>query len=444
MFNRLQDFKEQLFGTGHGYIHGNNILDVKKSESKLIDDYETMDKSIQNYHNSYDKHLKNLITLDDFANFNSMETLFKDHIVKKHFKRGDIDKTNPILFRNYLVLGDITPASFRKQHIIQQVRYVLKKYFAPREHQFIKEIDVEVGKNSALISITTIEHNKHKREVKYTKSKSFILKMSEMKTALKNIIGSAKKHLKNDSKIYDISSSNSNSSSESKNSNSENTSEKSTKSIQKSKHKSIHKSTHKKHKHSKKSHSFSDINNYSRRSKRSVAGIKSKFSSRRKSSRSYKGTRTKAISTFMTVSEKQRAKEEEQPVQITTAAQTPGPGYFAAAPATAQFSLQTLNNRKEAILSGAIPTGQQSGPVNCEALEPSQCSDHREECGFNVTERRCYTRRPKPAYGAPAPPPGAFGAPPPGAFGAAPPQTIASPYPMITFNSPKQEGLGDL
>jgi hypothetical protein len=207
MFNRLQDFKEQLFGKGDrtGYIHGNSIKDIKNSESRLIDNYETMDKSIKDYHKSYDEHLKNLITLDDFANFNSMEALFKDIIIKKHFKLGDIDKTNPLLFRNYLVEGDITPTSLRKQHIIQQVRYVLNKYFAAREHQFIKEIDVEVGKNSALVSITTIEHNKHKREIKYTKSKSFILKMSEMKEALKNIIGSAKKHLKNTSKLYSMS-----------------------------------------------------------------------------------------------------------------------------------------------------------------------------------------------------------------------------------------------
>ena len=105
------------------------VKSTKSSEGKLINSYENMDDAIQKYHKSYDIHLKNLITLDDFTNFKGLENVFKDIIMKKNFKHGDVDKSNPILVKNYLVDGDITPASFRKQHIIQQVRYALKKYF---------------------------------------------------------------------------------------------------------------------------------------------------------------------------------------------------------------------------------------------------------------------------------------------------------------------------
>jgi hypothetical protein len=115
-----------------------------------------MDKAVKNYHKSYDTHLQNLQKLDDYANFNGMENLFKKVLMKDNFRDGKVDKSVPILFRNYLIEEETTPTAFRKEHILRQVNYVLGKYFSGREHMFIKHLNVEVGKNEFELTVQTI------------------------------------------------------------------------------------------------------------------------------------------------------------------------------------------------------------------------------------------------------------------------------------------------
>ena len=79
-----------------------------------------MDARIQIYNKAYEKHLENLLLIDDFIHFNGMETLFKKVIMKDNFTNGKIDRSNPLLFQNYLIEGDISPSSFRKEHLIRQ------------------------------------------------------------------------------------------------------------------------------------------------------------------------------------------------------------------------------------------------------------------------------------------------------------------------------------
>jgi len=199
MFSKLKGFFT------HSDTFSNTISRTKKSEKKLINDYETMDHALKSYQIAYKKHLANLMVLDDFVNFNGMQRIFKDIILKKTFTHGNVDLSNPLLFKNYLLSDNITPKEFRKIHIIQQVQYVLKKYFAIREHQFIKEITAEVGKHSALLTITTIENKKKECEIEYSNEKAFILKMKKVKSALKHIISKTKKHLKANEKMIFIS-----------------------------------------------------------------------------------------------------------------------------------------------------------------------------------------------------------------------------------------------
>ena len=183
---------------------GNAISRTKKSEYKLINNYEIMDEAIKSYQKTYKDHMQNLITIDDFANFNGMQKVFKDIIIKKNFKHGEVDRSNPLLFRNYLINDIVTPTEFRKQHIIQQVRYILKKYFADREHQFIKDIGAEVGKNSALITIVTIDEKNHDREVNYSDKKAFLLDINDMKSKLKAIIGKTKTKIKSNDRMSSV------------------------------------------------------------------------------------------------------------------------------------------------------------------------------------------------------------------------------------------------
>jgi hypothetical protein len=348
-----------------------------------------------------------------------MESVFKDILLKKHFKHGDVDKTNPLFFSNYLIEGDVTTSSFRKEHILQQIRYVLKKYFAPREHQFIKDMTVDVGKHSALISITTIEHHKHKREIKYSHDKDFILKFSDLKQAIKDIIGSAKKHLKNNEKMLESSS------------NSTKSSKKSTKSSNKRKSRSV----------SNKKTSKSSMS--------SVAKLPSKFGSNSNTIKSsVNKNNTKGISVYKT----QENKNKEKQVQggIPTQGFTPG-----VAPGV------TLANRTDGMLQQTTAIGTPAvvqSSVQCETMDPNTCRSNYTTCYVDRFTNQCKTKTPRPSgpgqgFGGPGQgfggPGQGFGGPgqgfqsqPPTGFAQAPPAVSPSPFGALGTDGPKLAGFG--
>lgn len=404
----LRNWKDKLFGDS-GSI-GPLVSRTKKSERSLVNNYETMDSAIKSYHRSYDEHLKNLMDLDDFANMTGMESVFKDILLKKHFKHGDVDKTNPLFFSNYLIEGDVTTSSFRKEHILQQIRYVLKKYFAPREHQFIKDMTVDVGKHSALIYITTIEHHKHKREIKYTHDKDFTLKFSDLKQALKDIIGSAKKHLKNNEKILESSSDST---------------------------KSSKKSTKSSHKKKSKSSSIKKTSKRDKSSMSSVAGLPSKFGSNSNKSSVTKNN-TKAISIYKTQENKNKEKQEKEGI--------PTQGY--AQPVTAQGV--TLANRTTGMLQQPTTIGTPAvvqSNVQCETItDPNVCKSNYATCYVDRFTNQCKTKGPRtggpsgfggPAIGFQLQPQTVVAAPPPQTFAAAPP----SPFGALGTDAPKLAGF---
>jgi hypothetical protein len=197
------------FGTDDTF--GGTIKKTKTSETKLINRYEELDKVTKEYHEAYDNHLKNLITLDDFANFHGMEKLFQKVIMKDAFKRGKVDRSAPLLFKNYLIEDETTPRTFRKEHIIRQVEYVLKKHFAGREHMYIKTIKIEdLGKNEFILHIVTIENIKRNRKIGHS---NYIIDMAKTRAFLKETLESTKKNLKRRSTLIEIGSKSSRSSS---------------------------------------------------------------------------------------------------------------------------------------------------------------------------------------------------------------------------------------
>jgi hypothetical protein len=185
---------------------GDVVRKTKSSETSLINSYEEYDDKTKKYNKAYDTHLKNLKDLDNYVNFKGLETLFKKIIMKDNFKTGHIDRSNPLLFKNYLIETDVPPSTLRKEHILQQVRYILKKYFPNREHLFIKNIDVEVGKTAFLLNIVTIDNIKKSRKINHNE---YIISKSETKKALNDVISTAKKNLKRESLVIEYNNSNS-------------------------------------------------------------------------------------------------------------------------------------------------------------------------------------------------------------------------------------------
>lgn len=196
------------FGTDDTF--SGTIKKTKTSETKLINRYEELDKVTKEYHEAYENHLKNLITLDDFANFHGMEKLFQKVIMKDAFKRGKVDRSAPLLFKNYLIEDETTPRTFRKEHIMRQVEYVLKKNFAGREHMYIKTIKIEdLGKSEFILHIVTIENIKRNRKIGHS---GYIIDMSKTKAFLKETLEATKKNLKRRSTLVEIGSKSSKSS----------------------------------------------------------------------------------------------------------------------------------------------------------------------------------------------------------------------------------------
>lgn len=175
---------------------GNVIKNTKKSENYLINTYEEYDDKTKKYNKAYDDHMKNLKTLDDYINFKGMESLFKNIIMKDIFKTGHIDKSNPLLFRNYLIESDVPPSTFRKEHILQQVRYILNKYFPKREHLLIRYMDVDVGKTAFNLNTITSDNGNQSRKIDHN---NYIISKSETKKALSDILSKTKKNLKRES-----------------------------------------------------------------------------------------------------------------------------------------------------------------------------------------------------------------------------------------------------
>jgi len=175
------------------------VKNTKKSEGKLIKTYEEMDEKTRIYTKAYTDHLENLETLDNYANFNGMVTLFKKILMKDNIKTGNIDKSNPILFRNYMIEGEVMPSTLRNEHLKRQIDYFRNKYFALRDNAFINYLSItDITKTSFVMNVVTIDNKKYNRKIAH---EDFLVNKSEVKSALKDIIHTTKRNLKRDSEI---------------------------------------------------------------------------------------------------------------------------------------------------------------------------------------------------------------------------------------------------
>ena len=175
------------------------IRKTKKSELKLISCYKDMYKKTKQYELAYDDHLKNINILDEKINFNGMETIFKKVIMKDIMKDGRVDRSEPLLFINYLIRGEISPPEYIKEHILRQVEYNLYKYFASRDHIYIKNIEISnITKEDFQCTILTRDDVEKKYKINHS---NYLIDKSETKAMLHKILSDTKKNLKRDSAI---------------------------------------------------------------------------------------------------------------------------------------------------------------------------------------------------------------------------------------------------
>lgn len=170
------------------------ITKAKHSETRLITTYEDLAKASKRYYDSFDKHLKNLITLDDITGMTQgLVHTFRDIIVKNELKGKDkIDRANPLFLRNYIVSPHTTPRNFRKEHLLQQVRYKLAQ-INPKDALLFNNLDVTLEGKTATIIFHAINGDKYERTNKV--SDEYGLDMSKLLNDIRDIVASIKKKM---------------------------------------------------------------------------------------------------------------------------------------------------------------------------------------------------------------------------------------------------------
>jgi len=173
----------------------------KDSEEKVIKSYENVAAASKKYYEDYNKHLENLITLDDINGMTGLQSTFKNIIVKNLFKGTDkVDQSSPILLRNYSVSENITPKYFRREHLISQVRYKLAG-FALKDTLLISQYDVSMADNKAIIKFKMINGDTHEKSVSI--DSNFNMDLSKLQSDLREIIKSMKKKMDYEIEIAD-------------------------------------------------------------------------------------------------------------------------------------------------------------------------------------------------------------------------------------------------
>ena len=206
--NNLQNTMDGGFKFGFGnkgmvlkgkYKFKNVVKNTKKSEMNLMTTYEDMDSKIKRYNKAYSVHLENIKVLDDYLNFNGIETLFKKVIMVDNFVKGHIDKENPLLFNNYKIEGELLPSEMRKAHLLNQVKFIMGKSISGSDQTFIKDIYVtDISKKEFVLVIVTIDNLKDKQIIPHT---DYIVDKTKVKSFMNEIISDTKKKLQRSSKI---------------------------------------------------------------------------------------------------------------------------------------------------------------------------------------------------------------------------------------------------
>jgi hypothetical protein len=418
------------------------IKRTKASEANLIKSYEHMDEVSRKYDRAYKEHLNNLERLDDFAHFEGMEKLFKKVIIRDGFKSGKIDRSLPILFRNYRIEDETTPSAFRREHIISQIDYVIETSFAGREHDLIKNITVDLGKKEFVMYLTTIDNVKKSRKIPHTE---FIIDMNRTRKELREILTATKKNIARRSRLIEIGSRRSSRSKKTRKSLDSNNSEDSedshsrgsrgssrkTSARKRTKHRTVTKKSDKHRDSRNEGIIYLDSNNNSKPSLKDLpSNIPSRISVSLVDSKVKNKSKTEKPSMYMRTSEKQ-AKEAVTTFPTATNATggiplspigTPIPGSGTTA------SAAILGTPTTAMGPGVIAQAQQAPTGRCnDSYEAVSCNNNP-QCEWVPSKNRCFVKRDQGGFATRAPTftTDAFGLPPPPTLAApvSPPPTI--------------------
>jgi hypothetical protein len=193
--------KEKLMPSNfkeYGHIMGTVIY----SENELIKAYEEYTSAAKNYFSIYNKHLEHLKALEESKNIPSLIDIFKTKVIPNDFKNKlTIDRSNPLLLNNYLVTDDTLPKNFKKEHVINQIRYTVSK-FNPTDKILVDSIgNVSIDGTTCKFTIKMGTGDKFDLSTKI--NTDYIIDMTDVEEQVREVIAKIKAKLDFDIELID-------------------------------------------------------------------------------------------------------------------------------------------------------------------------------------------------------------------------------------------------
>lgn len=184
--------------SSYGKYMGNAI----KTEDLLLKKYEAFTKAAKEYNDIYNEHIKNIEFLEEQKGMTSLLSTFKDTVLPNdilyHLK---IDRSNPLLLRNYLVTDDTLPKNFRREHVLNQIRYVISK-FKPADKILIDSIgNVKIEGSTCLYTVKASNGEKFEQKVRI--NDDYIIDTEDVDEQITELIGNLKSKIDFDIELVD-------------------------------------------------------------------------------------------------------------------------------------------------------------------------------------------------------------------------------------------------
>lgn len=195
--NNKNNKKEAIKGGGFlDFISGDKkkraLSNAKSSELAFLESYHDYLKVKTKYDKVYNKHLSNLITLDQINQMgDSMVTVFKEILFPNDIEGySKYNLANPLFLRSYLATNETNPADFRREHITQQVWYQIDKLH-PNDKNLFTHVKVKLIDNkTVMVSFTLLNVNQYDRKVSI--SNNYILDADQINEHIDEVVGIVK------------------------------------------------------------------------------------------------------------------------------------------------------------------------------------------------------------------------------------------------------------
>ncbi|MBL6785851.1 MAG: hypothetical protein ISQ32_06075, partial [Rickettsiales bacterium] len=169
----------------------------RRNETMFINSWENLQEATKRLKNTYEKHLQTLEELDEKYKIKGFTTSFKSIVLPNDINnKKEIDKSNPLLLRNYLISSEVIPSVARKEHLLKLCKYVLKK-FSMGDEFLVEKLNVKLDGKTATYMIEMRTGDKFDIQTKV--DDNYMIDINKFQKELVNIFKKIKTQL-----LFDI------------------------------------------------------------------------------------------------------------------------------------------------------------------------------------------------------------------------------------------------